>query len=144
MPGLDHAALGRVTALAYLALNGVAALAPVLVLAPLTARFRHVHVHAAALLVMALAFAAMWVSARDPITLFVLMGVAGIGWGAIVSLPFAIMSERVDARRLGMFMGMFTLSVVLPKLVASFAIGPWLAGDRKSTRMNSSHSCAPS
>src|SRR3546814_6513018 len=26
MPGLDHAALGRVTALAYLALNGVAAL----------------------------------------------------------------------------------------------------------------------
>src|SRR3546814_78655 len=40
MPGLDHAALGRVTALAYLALNGVAALAPVLVLAPLTARFR--------------------------------------------------------------------------------------------------------
>src|SRR3546814_20776151 len=105
MPGLDHAALGRVTALAYLALNGVAALAPVLVLAPLTARFRHVHVHAAALLVMALAFAAMWVSARDPITLFVLMGVAGIGWGALVSLPFAIMSERVDARRLGMFMG---------------------------------------
>src|SRR3546814_11370616 len=60
MPGLDHAALGRVTALAYLALNGVAALAPVLVLAPLTARFRHVHVHAAALPVMALAFAAMW------------------------------------------------------------------------------------
>src|SRR3546814_14656074 len=56
------------------------------------------------------------------------MGVAGIGWGAIVSLPFAIMSERVDARRLGMFMGMFNLSVVLPQLVASFAIGPWLAG----------------
>src|SRR3546814_15514371 len=53
MPGLDHAALGRVTALAYLALNGVAALAPVLVLAPLTARFRAVHVHDAALPVLA-------------------------------------------------------------------------------------------
>src|SRR3546814_11778974 len=65
MPGLDHAALGRVTALAYLALNGVAALAPVLVLAPLTARFRPVHVPAAAFLVMALASAAIWVSARS-------------------------------------------------------------------------------
>src|SRR3546814_4649207 len=110
MPGFDHAALGRVTALAYLALNGVAALAPVLVLAPLTARFRHVHVHAAALLVMALAFASMWVSARDPITLFVLTVVAGIGWGAIVTLPFAFMSDSVDAPRVGMFMGMFHLT----------------------------------
>src|SRR3546814_19100261 len=119
MPGLDHAALGRVTALAYLALNGVAALAPVLVLAPLTARFRHVHVHAAALLVMALAFAALWVSARDPITSFVLLGVAGIGWGARVRLPIAIMCDGVEARGPGKSLGVVNRAVGRSHAVAA-------------------------
>jgi MFS family permease len=128
MPALDAAALGRVTALAYLALNGVAALAPALLLAPLAARYRRVHVHAAALAVMALAFAATWRFAHSPGVLFALMAMAGIGWGAIVSLPFAIMSERVESARIGLYMGLFNLAVVLPQLVASFAFGTWASG----------------
>ncbi|MCI5083827.1 MAG: hypothetical protein MRY78_19165 [Saprospiraceae bacterium] len=51
--------------------------------------------------------------------LFILMAVVGIGWAAVVSLPFAIMSEVVDQGRMGFFMGLFNLSVVLPQLVAS-------------------------
>jgi MFS family permease len=128
MPALDAAALGRVTALAYLALNGVAALAPALLLAPLAARYRRVHVHAAALAVMALAFAATWRFAHSPGVLFAVMAMAGIGWGAIVSLPFAIMSERVESARIGLYMGLFNLAVVLPQLVASFAFGTWASG----------------
>ena len=46
-----------------------------------------------------------------------------LGWAAVVSLPFAIMSEKVDKSRMGFFMGIFNLSVVLPQLVASFAMG---------------------
>jgi len=41
----------------------------------------------------------------------------------VVSLPFAIMSEKVDKSRMGFFMGIFNLSVVLPQLVSSFLIG---------------------
>ena len=128
LPGLDDAALGRTVALAYLALNGVAAIAPALLLAPLTTRFRQVHVHAAAVLVMAAAFAAIGLFADTQGALFALMALAGIGWGAIVSLPFAIMTERVEGARLGLFMGLFNLAVVLPQLVASFAVGPLLVG----------------
>jgi maltose/moltooligosaccharide transporter len=36
-----------------------------------------------------------------------------------VSLPFAIMTEVVDQRRMGLMMGLFNLSVVLPQIVAS-------------------------
>ena len=45
--------------------------------------------------------------------------VVGIGWAAVVSLPFAIMSEKVDKRRMGYFMGLFNLSVVLPQLATT-------------------------
>ena len=51
------------------------------------------------------------------------MGVAGVGWAATVSLPFAIMSQKVDQARMGLYMGLFNLSVVLPQLVASLGIG---------------------
>lgn len=127
MPSLDAEGLGRTAALAFLALNAVAALAPALLLAPLARRFRRTHVHAGALALMAAAFLAAWMFVRAEPLLYALMAVAGIGWGAMVSLPFAIMSERVDGRRMGLFMGLFNLSVVLPQLVASFGVGAFMS-----------------
>jgi MFS family permease len=59
--------------------------------------------------------------------LYLLMAVVGIGWAAVVSLPFAVMSEKVDKSRMGFFMGLFNLSVVLPQL-ASTVVGFMLAG----------------
>ncbi|HZV65023.1 MAG TPA: hypothetical protein VFG03_08975, partial [Telluria sp.] len=58
-------------------------------------------------------------AARTPVVLYALMAVVGIGWAAIVSLPFAIMSEKVDKSRMGYFMGIFNLSVVLPQLLST-------------------------
>jgi maltose/moltooligosaccharide transporter len=52
-----------------------------------------------------------------------MMMILTLGWAAVVSLPFAIMSEKVDKSRMGFFMGIFNLSVVLPQLVSSFLIG---------------------
>ncbi len=57
--------------------------------------------------------------ARTPMMLYALMAVVGIGWSAIVSLPFAIMSDKVDKSRMGFFMGVFNLSVVLPQLMST-------------------------
>jgi len=51
------------------------------------------------------------------------MAVAGIGWAAVVSLPFAIMTEKIDQSRTGFFMGIFNLSVVLPQLLVSLFVG---------------------
>jgi ABC-type spermidine/putrescine transport system permease subunit II len=50
------------------------------------------------------------------------MGVIGIGWASIVSLPFAIVSQKVSQARMGLFMGLFNLSVVLPQLVVSLGV----------------------
>ncbi|MEM1221027.1 MAG: MFS transporter, partial [Bacteroidota bacterium] len=53
------------------------------------------------------------------------MALIGIGWGAVVSLPFAIMSETVSQGRMGFFMGLFNLFVVIPQLFAS-ALGGFI------------------
>jgi len=126
MPSLDAAALGRTTSFAFLALNGVAAMAP-LALGPLARSFGAIPVHVAAVALMAAGCLAVWQYVEASWQLYLLMAVCGIGWGSIVSLPFAIMSERVDAARMGLFMGLFNLSVVLPQLVTSLGIGSFVA-----------------
>jgi len=110
---------GHVIAISFAVMNVVGFLLPALVLAPLVKRFGRVRTQAACTGIMALAYFAIALFARSPATLYVLMGVVGIGWAAVVSLPFAIMSEQVDRSRMGYFMGLFNLSVVLPQLATT-------------------------
>lgn len=110
---------GHVIAISFAVMNVVGFLLPALVLAPLGARIGRVRTQAICIGIMALAYFAIALFARSPGTLYVLMAVVGIGWAAVVSLPFAIMSELVDKRRMGFFMGLFNLSVVLPQLATT-------------------------
>jgi maltose/moltooligosaccharide transporter len=116
---------GHVIAISFAVMNVVGFLLPALVLAPLVTRFGRVRTQAACIGIMALGYFAIALFARSPAVLYVLMAVVGIGWAAVVSLPFAIMSEKVDKSRMGYFMGLFNLSVVLPQLattVVGFAL----------------------
>jgi len=116
---------GHVIAISFAIMNVVGFLLPALVLAPLVTRFGRVRTQAACIAIMALAYFAIALFARTPAALYLLMAMVGIGWAAVVSLPFAIMSEKVDKSRMGYFMGLFNLSVVLPQLattVVGFAL----------------------
>jgi MFS family permease len=116
---------GHVIAISFAVMNVVGFLLPALVLAPLVTRFGRVRTQASCIGIMALAYFAIALFARSPAVLYVLMAIVGIGWAAVVSLPFAIMSEKVDKSRMGYFMGLFNLSVVLPQLattVVGFAL----------------------
>ncbi|KQQ87854.1 MFS transporter [Massilia sp. Leaf139] len=110
---------GHLIAISFAVMNVVGFLLPALVLAPLVTRFGRVRTQAACVGIMALAYFAIALFARSPAVLYVLMAVVGIGWAAVVSLPFAIMSEKVDRSRMGYFMGLFNLSVVLPQLATT-------------------------
>jgi MFS family permease len=125
-PAEDAAGAGRILSLCFLVLNAVGALMPALVLEPLTRRHGQVAVHTACLASMAAGYAAAYLLGHSTPVLYGCMALMGVGWGAIVSLPFAIMSQRCDQTRLGLYMGVFNLSVVLPQLFASLAIGTFL------------------
>jgi maltose/moltooligosaccharide transporter len=122
-PGLAAEETGRVIAISFAVLNTVGFLLPAPVLQPLAHRFGPVRVHMGAVAVMAIGYAGVATLAATPLTLYLFMALLGVGWASIVSLPFAIMTERIDKRRTGFFMGIFNLSVVLPQLFVSLVLG---------------------
>ena len=71
---------------------------------------------------MAAAYIVMWGFVDSLVMVYILIGIVGIGWGSIVSLPFAIMTQKVEGSQMGLFMGLFNLSVVLPQLTVSLGV----------------------
>jgi len=114
---------GQVIAISFAVLNTVGFLLPAFVLEPIAERIGRVRTHMACVGIMATGYFLIALFGKSPMLVYILMAVVGIGWAAIVSLPFAIMSEKVDKSRMGFFMGIFNLSVVLPQLLVSLGLG---------------------
>ena len=114
---------GQIISISFAVLNTVGFILPAPVLEPLTKRFGRVRVHMGAVVIMAAGYFCTVIAGTTPIALYLLMAVLGIGWASIVSLPFAIMTEKVDKTRTGLFMGIFNLSVVIPQLFVSLILG---------------------
>jgi MFS family permease len=123
LPSMDDTSIGSVISISFLILNLVAAILPAFVLEPVTKSIGRVKTHIICIAIMSIAYAGIVFLGTSALMLYIMMAIAGIGWSATVSLPFAIMSEKVDQRRMGFYMGIFNLSVVLPQLIASLYIG---------------------
>jgi len=50
----------------------------------------------------------------------------GIAWAGILAMPYAILSGSLPARRMGIYMGLFNLTVVVPQLLSGILGGPVL------------------
>ena len=127
LPDAVNNEIGFTLGIAFAVLNTVGFILPALVLEPITERIGRVRTHFIAIAIMALGYVGLILFGNTITSFFVMMAVVGIGWAAVVSLPFAIMSEHVNQGKMGLFMGLFNLSVVLPQLLASF-MGAWLGG----------------
>ena len=121
-PDIDNQ-IGQILSISFLVLNAIGALLPAFVLEPITKKIGRVKTHLISVGIMSLAYLGIVLIGKTPFSLYVLMAFAGVGWAAIVSLPFAIFSEKVDSRKMGYFMGIFNLSVVIPQLVVSLVLG---------------------
>lgn len=60
---------------------------------------------------------------RDPNWLLISMLGVGFAWASILSLPYAIVSDSVPAKTMGVYMGIFNFFIVLPQLVAASVLG---------------------
>ena len=67
-------------------------------------------------------FAAMLLI-RDPALLWLPMIGVGIAWASIVSLPYAILAGSVPAKKMGIYMGIFNIFIVVPQLIAATLLG---------------------
>ncbi|MDG3583998.1 MULTISPECIES: MFS transporter [Galbibacter] len=43
----------------------------------------------------------------------------GIAWGSILSMPYAMLSSAIDAKKMGVYMGLFNMFIVLPQILAA-------------------------
>lgn len=143
LPDAVNNEIGFALGIAFAVLNTVGFLLPALVLEPITERIGRVRTHFLAIAIMSIGYIGLLFLGNTIIMFFVMMAVVGIGWAAVVSLPFAIMSEHVNQGKMGLFMGLFNLSVVLPQLLVSI-MGGWLGSfdDRSVIYMVSAISLA--
>jgi maltose/moltooligosaccharide transporter len=53
---------------------------------------------------------------------YLLISMVGIGlaWGSILSMPYAILSSSIPARKMGVYMGIFNFFITMPQIVNGF------------------------
>jgi maltose/moltooligosaccharide transporter len=49
----------------------------------------------------------------------------GIAWGSILSMPYAMLSGSIDDKKMGLFMGLFNMFIVIPQIVAALGGVNW-------------------
>jgi maltose/moltooligosaccharide transporter len=118
-----NAQSGQIIAISFAILNTVGFILPAFVLEPIVEKIGRVKTHLSCVAIMSIGYFGIVLMGNTPMAMYLFMAVAGIGWAAVVSLPFAIMTEKIDQSRTGFFMGIFNLSVVIPQLLVSLAIG---------------------
>lgn len=80
-------------------------------------RINRKYVHMASLMLGGLGFLSMYISSPEQLKYcFILIGFA---WGSILSMPYAMLSSSVDPNKMGVFMGIFNIFIVLPQIAAA-------------------------
>ncbi|MBB4155274.1 maltose/moltooligosaccharide transporter [Sphingomonas jinjuensis] len=102
--------------------NGVAAVAALTLLPWLARRIGRARTHLLALLCGAAGFASFFVI-RDPQLLIASEIGIGIAWASILAMPYAILASALPQRKLGVYMGLFNVFVVVPQLLVATVMG---------------------
>ncbi|MDO6492206.1 MULTISPECIES: MFS transporter [unclassified Cellulophaga] len=104
----------------YMGTYGLSSMAFALILVLYTSRKRinRKMVHMFSLIIGGAGFILMYfIPSPEYLTVcFVLIGFA---WGSILSMPYAMLSSAVDPKRMGVFMGIFNMFIVIPQIIAA-------------------------
>lgn len=114
----SDSSIGNILSLGFLILNFVGALFP-LALQAIARKIGRVKTYIFALSFAAIGYFYIAFLGRIEADFYIGMFLAGIGWSAVISIVFAIMSERVNPLKMGLFMGVFNLAVVLPQMMSN-------------------------
>ena len=106
-------------------LNGVypvPACIAALFLGGIAARLGNKIVYAVCLLCGAAGFLGLTCIADQYALMIPMVGI-GIAWAGILAMPYSILSRAVDARRMGVYMGIFNFTITIPQIVVGLLGG---------------------
>ncbi len=55
--------------------------------------------------------------------LYISMGMVGIAWASILSMPYTMLAGSIPPKKMGIYMGIFNFFIVLPEIIASLTFG---------------------
>jgi len=115
-------AAGNWVGILMAAQSAVATLAALFLLRPLAARVGKVRTHAIALALGGLGYASFLVIRDANLLLAAEIGI-GIAWASILAMPYAILASALPQAKLGVYMGLFNVFIVIPQLLVAAVIG---------------------
>ena len=94
-----------------------------LILVPLTLKFGNRKMYALSLFGTAVAlFCIPFIS--DPLLVLIPMILFGIGWAAMMGIPYTMVSKIVPQERRGVYMGILNMMIVIPMGIETVTFGP--------------------
>ena len=102
--------------------NGVAAVAALALLPWMAKSVGKARTHMICLLCGAAGYASFFVI-KDPKLLIVSEIGIGIAWASILAMPYAILASSLPQRKLGIYMGLFNIFIVVPQLLVATVMG---------------------
>ena len=94
-----------------------------LILVPLTLKFGNKKMYALSLLGTAIAL--FWIPfISDPWLVVLPMILFGIGWAAMMGIPYTMVSKIVPQERRGVYMGILNMMIVIPMGIETLTFGP--------------------
>jgi len=64
----------------------------------------------------------LMLTTKDQTMLNICFACIGIAWGSILSMPYAMLSSAIDPNKMGLFMGLFNMFIVLPQILAAVGL----------------------
>jgi maltose/moltooligosaccharide transporter len=95
--------------------NGVSAIIA-LMLPVLARRTGKRTTHAIALAIGGLSYLSFSVISDHTMLILPMIGI-GIAWGSILAMPYAILANSIPPRQMGVFMGLFNMSITIPQII---------------------------
>jgi maltose/moltooligosaccharide transporter len=104
----------------YMGMYGLSSMVFALVLTFYTSKFRinRKYIHMFSLIAGGLGFISMYFI-TDHHNLMYSFILIGISWGSILSMPYAMLSSAIDPDKMGVFMGIFNMFIVIPQIIAA-------------------------
>jgi maltose/moltooligosaccharide transporter len=102
--------------------NGVAALAALALLPWLARLVGKARTHIVCLAFGAAGYASFFLIADPKLLIISEIGI-GIAWASILAMPYAILASSLPQRKLGIYMGLFNVFIVVPQLLVATVMG---------------------
>jgi len=117
-----YQAAGNWVGVLFAVYNGVAAIAALTLLPWLAKRIGKARTHMIGLLCGAAGYASFFLL-KDPQQLLIAEIGIGIAWASILAMPYAILASNLPQAKLGIYMGLFNIFIVIPQLLVATVMG---------------------